>query len=177
MQMQGVLWASAKLTGSGTSSKWSWQGLGRLCALCAMRHTAQLLKTPRSCFGTSSRSPVFKGLVAGWETSNRLTDCFQRSSTCFSLTLSRNPMRMKFCPERHSPHYFAHHFCRSAMNLSQGLPSHMQMVMAALEEILDLLWAGEREGLGWTALPQSSVGKQWVCTFGARRLRRNLGMQ
>lgn len=38
------------------------------------------------------------------------------------------------------------------MNLPQGTPSHIQMVMAALEGILDMLWAGEREGLGWTAL-------------------------
>lgn len=34
------------------------------------------------------------------------------------------------------------------MNLAQGLTSHIEMVMAALEEILDMLWAGEREGLG-----------------------------
>lgn len=34
------------------------------------------------------------------------------------------------------------------MNLPQGTPSHVQMVIAAPEAILAMLWAGEREGLG-----------------------------
>lgn len=178
-RMQDALWASAKLTGSST--EWGWQGPGRVHALYATRYTAPVLKTPGSCFGTNSRSHISKGSVAGWGTSNGLTDCFQRASTCSSLTLSRNPVRMKFCPELHSPHCFAHHFCRSAMNLPQGLPSHIQKVMAALEEILDMLWAGEREGLGWIALLCASTlcrGAVVLYIWGRKtNAWRNLGMQ
>lgn len=36
-------------------------------------------------------------------------------------------------------------------NLPQGTPGHIQMVMSALEGILDMLWAGKRIAVDSTA--------------------------